>query len=228
MARKRNIWDSLVRRIYYKYFSQNILYELQIRARNEAADYVQQFMSDAIIFESQRDIIKFALDNCPEHENYLEFGVATGKSINIIASFLPPESKVFGFDVFDGLPDNWAGHIRAKGMFKQKRLPKVPSNVVLIQGLFEDTLPAFKKNMEGNISFCHVDCDLYASTKTILDIIGDKLVSGSCVLFDEYFNYPAWRQHEWKAWKEFCDNRGLNYQYLGFSANGGSVLIAVL
>ena len=125
MGRKRNIWDSFVRRIYYKYFSKNILYELQIRARNEAADYVQKFMSDAIIFESHSDIIKFALDNCRQHENYLEFGVATGNSINIIASFLPPDTKVFGFDVFDGLPDDWAGHIRAKGMVKQKRLPKV-------------------------------------------------------------------------------------------------------
>ena len=93
MVRKRNMWDSLVRRIYYKYFSQNILYELQIRARNEAADYVQQFMSGAIIFESHSDIIKFALDNCRQHENYLEFGVATDNSINIIASFSPPTQK---------------------------------------------------------------------------------------------------------------------------------------
>ena len=34
MAKKRNVWEALVRRLYYKYFSQNILYELQIRARN--------------------------------------------------------------------------------------------------------------------------------------------------------------------------------------------------
>ena len=82
--------------------------------------------------------------------------------------------------------------------------------------------------MVGDISFCHIDCDLYASTKTILDILGKRFVTGSCILFDEYFNYPAWRQHEWKAWKEFCVERGLKYRYLGFSANGGSVLIEVL
>ena len=53
MAKKRNVWEAFVRRLYYKYFSQNILYELQIRARNEAVDYVQKNMNDAVIFENK-------------------------------------------------------------------------------------------------------------------------------------------------------------------------------
>ena len=56
MAKKRNVWEAFVRRLYYKYFSQNILYELQIRARNEAVDYVQNNMNDAVIFESQKAV----------------------------------------------------------------------------------------------------------------------------------------------------------------------------
>ena len=64
MAKKRNVWEAFVRRLYYKYFSQNILYELQIRARNEAVDYVQNNMNDAVIFESQKAIIEYAIKNC--------------------------------------------------------------------------------------------------------------------------------------------------------------------
>ena len=228
MAANRNLWDSLVRRIYYKYFAQNIFYELQIRARNEAVDYVKENMSDAIIFDQQKDIISYAISNCIQQNQYLEFGVATGRSINIIASLLPRGSKVYGFDTFDGLPKNWAGHNAISGTFKQGKLPKVSSNVKLIEGLFEDTLPEFRRGMSDNISFCHIDCDIYTSTKTILEVLGDKLVTGSYILFDEYFNYPAWRQHEWKAWQEFCEANNVKYRYVGFTANGGTVLVEVI
>ncbi len=228
MAKKRNIWESFVRRLYYKYFSQNILYELQIRARNEAADYVQENMSDAVIFENQKEIIEYAIKNCERQENYLEFGVATGRSINIIASLVPNNTTVYGFDTFEGLPEDWAGHSATSGTFKQARFPKVLKNVVLIQGLFENTLPDFKEHMLGGISFCHIDCDLYSSTRTVLETVGDKLDAGSYILFDEYFNYPAWRQHEWRAWQEFCGANDVKYRYAGFTANGGTVLVEVL
>ena len=191
MAKKRNIWEAFVRRLYYKYFSQNILYELQIRARNEAVDYVQKNMNDAVIFESQKEIIEYAIKNCRQQGDYLEFGVATGRSINTIASFTPNGAKVYGFDTFEGLPEDWAGHNAVSGTFKQARLPKVLNNVVLIKGLFENTLPSFREQMLDNISFCHIDCDLYSSTKTILDTVGDKLSAGSYVLFDEYFNFDS-------------------------------------
>ena len=145
----------------------------------------------------------------------MEFGVATGRSINTIASFTPNGTKVYGFDTFEGLPEDWAGHNAVLGTFKQTRLPKVLNNVVLIKGLFENTLPRFREQMPDNISFCHIDCDLYSSTKTILETVGDKLTTGSYVLFDEYFNYPAWRQHEWKAWQEFCESNKVNTGTLG-------------
>ena len=228
MAKKRNVWEAFVRRLYYKYFSQNILYELQIRARNEAVDYVQKNMNDAVIFESQKEIIEYAIKNCRQQGNYLEFGVATGRSINTIASFTPNGTKVYGFDTFEGLPEDWAGHNAVSGTFKQARLPKVLNNVVLIRGLFENILPSFREQMPDNISFCHIDCDLYSSTKTILETLGDKLTTGSHVLFDEYFNYPAWRQHEWKAWQEFCASNKVKYRYAGCLANGGTELVEVL
>jgi hypothetical protein len=63
-----------VRRIFYRYYSQNLLYELQIRARNEAVDYIQGNMNDAMIWESQKDIINHAKRESSENGLVAEFG----------------------------------------------------------------------------------------------------------------------------------------------------------
>jgi hypothetical protein len=44
------------------------------------------------------------------------------------------------------------------------------------------------------------------------------------IVFDEFFNYPGWRDHEFKAFNEFLiANEGqLNAQYLGL---GGQVAV---
>ena len=223
----KKIIKSLVRDIYYKYYAQNLLYELQIRARNESVDYIQEKMKSALIFDSQKGLMAHALENCIRGGHYLEFGVATGRTVNMISSLLKEEATVFGFDTFEGLPENWFGHSAVVGDFKQKRLPKVAKNVELIKGLFSETLPEFSKSIHNGVSFCHIDSDLYSSAKTVLDTIGTHLVSGSYVLFDEYFNYPAWKSHEWKAWKEFCDENHVKYSYEGYTATGGCVLVRI-
>lgn len=223
----KKIIKSLVRDIYYKYYAQNLLYELQIRARNESVDYIQENMKDAVIFDNQKGLMAHALKHCRKGGHYLEFGVATGRTINMIASLLEEDATVFGFDTFEGLPESWSGHSASEGAFKQKRLPKVAKNVVLKKGLFNETLPEFSNTINNDISFCHIDSDLYSSAKTVLDTVGSKLVSGSYILFDEYFNYPAWKSHEWKAWTEFCNKNEVKYSYVGYTANGGCVLIKV-
>ncbi len=54
-----------------------------------------------------------------------------------------------------------------------------------------------------------------SSTKTILDTLNDRIVSGTVLVFDEYFNYIQWRQHEFKAFKEFCQMNDVCYEYIG-------------
>ena len=46
------------------------------------------------------------------------------------------------------------------------------------------------------------------------------------IVFDEYFNYPNWRNHEYKAWQEFVSEAGLDYEYLAFAHN--QVVVRVL
>ena len=70
---------------------------------------------------------------------WLEFGVASGKTINYISKFT--NNKVYGFDSFEGLPENWRDGF-GKGAFSRNgNLPEVNANVELIKGWFDNTLP---------------------------------------------------------------------------------------
>ncbi|WP_181292131.1 TylF/MycF/NovP-related O-methyltransferase [Brachyspira hampsonii] len=96
-------------------------------------------------------------------------------------------------------------------------LPKVNDNVSLIQGYFDKTLPIFLNEHKENIAFIHIDSDLYSSAKTIFDNVYDRIESGTIIQFDEYYNYPGWKHHEYKAFKEFADKYNVEYEYIGIS-----------
>ena len=75
---------------------------------------------------------------------WLEFGVASGKTINYISKFT--NDTVYGFDSFEGLPEKWRNGFD-KGCFNRNgNLPKVNKNVTLIKGWFDETLPNFIEN----------------------------------------------------------------------------------
>lgn len=71
----------------------------------------------------------------------------------------------------------------------------------------------------------HIDCDLYSSTRTILALLAPRIVAGTIILFDEYFNYPNWEQHEYKAFQEFAAASDVKYTYLGFARQQVAVQI---
>ena len=151
----------------------------------------------------------------------LEFGVATGKTLAMIAS----KMKVFGFDSFEGLPEDWREGF-PKGMFAQA--PPEVENSELVIGWFEDTIPDFVQKNDyvfHNLSLVHIDCDLYSATKTILDNIGKYLLPGVVVVFDEYHGYPGYEEHEIKAWNEFVEYSGVKYEVIGYGPEQAVILI---
>ena len=152
----------------------------------------------------------------------LEFGVAAGTSLNLIAK--NTTSKIYGFDSFEGLPEDWLPGA-PKGKFRQQSLPVVPDNVELVVGLFGDTLPTFLDQHPEPIAFLHVDCDIYSSTRTIFDLCGARIVKGTVIVFDEYFNYPGWRRHEYRAFAEFSARTGRTFEYLGYTGNNEQVAV---
>jgi len=163
---------------------------------------------------------------------FLEFGVEKGDSTNFIARHLAERgesSLVHAFDSFEGLPGEWSGTFERKGKFSLGgRVPPVLSNVRLHKGWFSATIPGFLKDNAGMISLLHVDCDLYSSTKDIFSHVKDRIGPGTIVVFDEYFNYHNWQQHEFMAWQEFVQESGVRYVYRGFAARGGQVYVKIL
>jgi predicted O-methyltransferase YrrM len=218
--------ERIFRRFVYKYYARNLLVDLQILAKRESVDYVRAHMRDATIFHARGDLLTHGLALAPSTGSVLEFGVGKGVSINVLAR--ATARPVHGFDSFDGLPENWTGTAERRGKFSTGgKLPKVPPNVTLHRGLFDATLAEFLGHGTEPIAFLHVDCDLYSSTKAIFERVAARLMPGTIIVFDEYFNYPNWQQHEYKAFQEFVARHQIRYRYFGFSASGGQVGVMI-
>jgi hypothetical protein len=112
------------------------------------------------------------------------------------------------------LPEAWRTGF-AQGAFAQP-LPEVPDQVSLHKGLFADTLPLFLAETPDAVALLHVDCDLYSSTAFVLDALADRIKTGTVIVFDEYFNYPGWKQHEHRAFQEFTAATGLKFRFDSF------------
>lgn len=161
---------------------------------------------------------------------WLEFGVASGNTINYISKFT--NDKVYGFDSFEGLPEKWRDGFD-KGAFNMNgALPRVNENVELIKGWFSDTLPTFIKEKNQKVSFIHMDADLYSSTKCIFDTLKDYMDHGCVIVFDELVNYPGFDGDtgELKAFYEFITDNKVAYEWIGMNGSpmtGGSENVAV-
>ena len=64
-------------------------------------------------------------------------------------------------------------------------LPVVPSHVRLHRGLFEETLPEFlAQRPDQPLALVNIDCDLYSSTVTALELLAPRVIPGTVVIFD--------------------------------------------
>ncbi len=185
-------------------------------AAKTSAEYVEQHMLTAPVFEKRRHLLDLCLSRISLEGSYLEFGCGhEANSINYLAERI--DTTIHGFDSFEGLPEAWFGELGKGSLSTSGRLPDVRDNVVLHQGWFDETAPSFAASHPEPVAFLHVDCDLYSSTKTIFDALGDQITTGTVIQFDEYFNYPGWQMHEYRAFQEFVAARGITYEYLGFT-----------
>ena len=144
----------------------------------------------------------------------LEFGVGSGISFKFFTRlnnrfnyFIKNKycyRNIYGFDSFEGLPepDQVNDLVITKGLkFADMRkggfnsnefyddlikFTKKNENCSLIKGWFNETLPQFLEDKPDlSIGLLHIDCDLYDSTKTVLDKLLSKVSIGGIILFDE-------------------------------------------
>ncbi len=201
----------------------DISYSQDVRAARESAAFVLEHLPTSPVFWHPHDTLRFALGEIKGPGLALEFGVATGTTLAIIADAVAHDRLVAGFDSFTGLPETWRTGFPA-GEFAQDPPRDIPGATVVV-GLFDDTLPAFLANNDEQIAFMHLDADLYSSTKTVLDLAGDRLAPNAVLLFDEFFNFPGWQLHEFRAWTEFIDRTGRTFEYLAYTGNNEQVAI---
>lgn len=134
--------------------------------------------------------------------DYLEFGVHRGDSIREwCKNNKNPESRFYGFDSFEGLPEKWrdkqeAGHFDVGG-----KLPEIDdTRVSFVKGWFDRTIPPFACAFNSNRRLViHLDADLYGSTMWPLIYLAPKMQKGTLLLFDELYD----RNHEFKALQDF-------------------------
>ncbi len=221
---KRTLSEFIFRRFMLRHYASNLLVDMNIEAKKSTLEYIKANMADAPYFEKHPELVRYALEQADKPGLTLEFGVGRGKSMRWIAPRV--EGTVHGFDSFEGIQEHWNGN--PIGSFAQKKLPKVPGNVEFHVGYFDATLPAFLAAHPEPVAFLHVDSDLYSSTVTVFDALGDRLQPGAVILFDEYYNFHRWQQHEFRAFQEFVGRVGLRYEYIAYSVTGQQVAVRVL
>lgn len=199
--------------------------EVLRRAIADSADYADSHMREALCIRGgKKELWRYAFAQQRPDGLLVEFGVFRGESIRFIASLT--QETIYGFDSFEGLREDWKGWAARKGTFDVGgALPRIPANVVLIKGWFDETLPAFLREHREPFSFVHVDCDTYEATSSLLSLAGDRLRPGTVIVFDEYFGYRGWREGEWKAWREFVSTHAIGYRYMAFHEQAVALLL---
>ena len=187
------------------------------RARVDAWRYLKSESQQKLpIVGCMRHTFERALLAAPQEGMVLEFGVRFGNTIRQIAELVGTRQQVHGFDSFEGLPEAW--HQEGKGSYSTRgEIPAVPKNVALHAGWFSETLPLFLEQHSGPVRMINVDCDIYSSTKTVLELLAPRMVAGSVLVFDEYIWNEQWREDEFKAFQEAVVRFGWRYEYLCFS-----------
>jgi hypothetical protein len=200
---------------------------------NEAANqFADQYLSDAAQLTSDAEVLRYGSDRVKIKGLYIELGVCTGKTINFLAA-LNPHQRLYGFDSFEGLPEDWvrADRIFPAGTFAFRNpelLPPVLHNVELIKGWFKDTLPPFTEKHEQQIAFLHIDSDIYSAAATAFQVLGCKIRPGTIIVFDEFYNYPGSENHEFKALQEFLAQSGFEAKYLAYNIYHEQVAVEIV
>ena len=197
----------------------DIDFGLRLRAIMDSASFVYENIPLHKRFDPF-ELRQRALELAPKDGLLMEFGVWKGMWINHIASWT--DRQVYGFDSFEGLPEPWS--FRGKGFFAVNSLPAVKDNVTLVGGKFDESLPVFLREHREHVAFIHMDCDLYSSTTTVLELIKDRLVVGTTIVLDDFLMEPGWQLQEHKAWLDFTQSNSIEFEYFGYQTVSASAV----
>jgi O-methyltransferase len=143
--------------------------------------------------------------------DYAEFGCCGGTTFSIahkiLSKNLPDASTVhlWAFDSFQGLPEPTGTDETHRFWFKgnlnmsldafhktcQRRgIPR--SAYTTVPGFYEHSLaPSAVGPRPTRLRLAYIDCDMYSSTKTVLEFLKPRLQHGMILGFDDYYCYSS-------------------------------------
>ena len=166
----------------------------------------------------------------------IELGGAQGGTTVMMARFLKQinsKRKIYAYDTFEGFPyddrfstesKTFKGTVGGGGTDDlpeslesvQTKIKKfnVDDKIILVKGLFEDTLPS--KSTPKEFSFIFSDSGVYDATKFSLEFVWEKLSKNGIILFDQYGGGTSDSTKgaigETKAVDDFCVKEKLKLQ----------------
>lgn len=177
--------------------------------------------------------------------DYVEFGCHGGKTFALAyheSVRHGHNANLWGFDSFQGLPDakeakdshpRWTKSAMSTSLDQFHELcatrgvPRGGYHVV--PGFYDHTLrETSDKELPENIALAYVDCDLYSSTRDVLEFLMPRLKHGMIIAFDDYFCWSANQiSGERMAMLElFAESRDWNLvPYMQFGWHGFSFII---
>lgn len=140
--------------------------------------------------------------------DYAEFGCCGGNTFGHAyreSRHHGHAAKFWAFDSFQGLPPagdekdlhpEWiegAMTISIDAFRDKCATNKIPrSDYTVVPGFYDQTLK--DPDLDGrlkNIALAYIDCDLYSSTRTVLEFLMPRLKHGMIIAFDDYFCWSA-------------------------------------
>ncbi len=187
---------------------------------NKKHAYQRRFELHKYVFDQKQ------LINTPI--SYYEFGVAGGDMIKFwVEKNSHPQSEFYGFDSFEGLPEQWED--KGQGHFNQDgKTPNLNDDrVEFIKGWFQDSVyPFFRQHKVSHKAVYHLDADIFSATLYVLFHLQPFIKTGDILIFDEFSSF----EDEYKALEIFkkCTGKPFEYKFLGAINNYRQVALEVI
>jgi hypothetical protein len=159
--------------------------------------------------------------------DYLEFGVFEGNSMRTWCQLnTSPETRFFGFDSFEGLPEDWTADRPKSSFTTSGRTPEIRDpRVQFVVGWFQHSLPVFLKSYEPkNRLLVHIDSDLYSSSLFCLTSLNHIMPSGTIIIFDEFYDVL----HEYRALSDYAGAYMRNYRIVAATQGFNKATVELL
>lgn len=169
-------------------------------------------------FSSRMDLFAGILEEegLDDAIDYLEFGVYMGRSMRWwVGHVRHPEARFYGFDTFEGLPEDWGATARGE-LHAGGKVPEINDDRCSFRvGLFQQTLGQFMDEVPlDRRKVINLDADLYSSTLYVLSSLAPRLRSGDIVIFDELGGLRT-SLHEFRAAEDFFSAFPVRFKVLG-------------